>query len=201
MFFTNWPRFKKYLLSILIGLPTWYAIGILVSFSKEFGKEFGIAGDINPGKAVMYAYVAISIGDLAIGLLSQGLRSRKKALYIFYAITSVAIVLYFMQEGGTVAGMYAICALLGFGTGFWAIFVTMAAEHFGTNLRATAATTVPNMVRGSLPLIVMLFQYLQQSQTYLNAAAITGAVVMTITIIAAFFTEETFGKDLNFIEK
>jgi MFS family permease len=201
MFFTNWPRFKKYLLSILIGLPTWYAIGILVSFSKEFGREFGIEGDIHPGKAVMYAYVAISIGDIAIGLLSQGLRSRKKALYIFYAITSVAIVLYFLQEGGTVAGMYAICALLGFGTGFWAIFVTMAAEHFGTNLRATAATTVPNMVRGSLPLIVMLFQYLQQSQTYLNAAAITGALVMTVTIIAAFFTEETFGKDLNFIEK
>ena len=200
MFFTNWTRFKKYLLSILIGLPTWYAIGILVSFSREFGKEFGIAEEINPGKAVMYAYVAISIGDIAVGLLSQGLKSRKKALYIFYAITSLAIVLYFMQAGGTAAGMYAICALLGFGTGFWAIFVTMAAEHFGTNLRATAATTVPNMVRGSLPLIVMLFQFLQQSQTYINAAAITGAIVMVITIIAAFFTEETFGKDLNFIE-
>ena len=200
MFFTNWTRFKKYLLSILIGLPTWYAIGILVSFSREFGKEFGIAEEINPGKAVMYAYVAISIGDIAVGLLSQGLKSRKKALYIFYAITSLAIVLYFMQAGGTAAGMYAICAFLGFGTGFWAIFVTMAAEHFGTNLRATAATTVPNMVRGSLPLIVMLFQFLQQSQTYINAAAITGAIVMVITIIAAFFTEETFGKDLNFIE-
>ena len=200
MFFTNWTRFKKYLLSILIGLPTWYAIGILVSFSREFGKEFGIAEEINPGKAVMYAYVAISIGDIAVGLLSQGLKSRKKALYIFYAITSLAIVLYFMQAGGTAAGMYAICALLGFGTGFWAIFVTMAAEHFGTNLRATAATTVPNMVRGSLPLIVMLFQFLQQSQTYINAAAITGAIVMVITIVAAFFTEETFGKDLNFIE-
>ena len=200
MFFTNWTRFKKYLLSILIGLPTWYAIGILVSFSREFGKEFGIAEEINPGKAVMYAYVAISIGDIAVGLLSQGLKSRKKALYIFYAITSLAIVLYFMQAGGTAAGMYAICAFLGFGTGFWAIFVTMAAEHFGTNLRATAATTVPNMVRGSLPLIVMLFQFLQQSQTYINAAAITGAIVMVITIVAAFFTEETFGKDLNFIE-
>ena len=96
--------------------------------------------------------------------------------------------------------MYMICALLGFGTGFWAIFVTMAAEHFGTNLRATAATTVPNMVRGSLPLITLLFQWLQTKQSYVNAAATTGVIVMVITMLAAIFTEETFGKDLDFIE-
>jgi MFS family permease len=201
MFFTNWKRFKKYLLSILIGLPTWYAIGILVSFSREFGKAFGIEGEIQPGKAVMYAYVAISIGDIAIGLVSQGLKSRKKALYVFYGITILGMVLYFRQQGGTATNMYLICALLGFGTGFWAIFVTMAAEHFGTNLRATAATTVPNMVRGSLPLIALLFEFLQSKQDYLQAAATTGIVVMLIAVTAALFTEETFGKDLDFIEK
>lgn len=201
MFFNSWHRFRKYILSILIGLPTWYAIGILVSFSKEFGKEFGLQGEINPGKAVMYSYAAISIGDIAVGLVSQRLRSRKKALYIFYVITILSIVLYFRQDGGSVDNMYLICALLGFGTGFWAIFVTMAAEHFGTNLRATAATTVPNMVRGSLPLMLILFQYLQSFQTYVQAAATTGVIVMTITIAATIFTEETFGKDLNFVEK
>ena len=200
MFFTNARRFKKYILAILIGLPTWFVIGILVSFSDKFGKEFGLAEDIDPGRGVMFAYVAISIGDMAIGLLSQALRSRKKALYIFYAITAVAMILFFNQHGGTATQMYAICALLGFGTGFWAIFVTMAAEHFGTNLRATAATTVPNMVRGSLPLITALFVYLQKSQPFLSAAAITGVIVMAITVIAAFFTEETFGKDLDFVE-
>lgn len=201
MFFTSKTRLKKYLLAILVGLPTWYVIGILVSFSKEFGKAFGIAEEINPGKAVMYAYVAISVGDVLIGLLSQWLKSRKKALYIFYGITVVAIILYFQQYNGTAANMYLISALLGFGTGFWAIFVTMAAEHFGTNLRATAATTVPNMVRGSLPLISSLFIYLQGSVSYINAAAITGAIVMGISIIAVILTEETFGKDLNFIEE
>ncbi|RYZ55929.1 MAG: MFS transporter [Sphingobacteriales bacterium] len=201
MFFSSWHRFRKYFLSILIGLPTWYAIGILVSFSKEFGKEFGIEGDIDPGKAIMFAYVAIAIGDVLIGLVSQWLQSRKKALFLFYGITVIAIILYFRQHGGTPEQMYAICALLGFGTGFWAIFVTMAAEHFGTNLRATAATTVPNMVRGALPLITMLFTFLQGYQSYLGAAAITGGIVMTITIVAAFFTEETFGKDLDFIEE
>jgi len=201
MFFTDWKRFRKYFLSILIGLPTWYAIGILVSFSREFAQKMGIEGEVDPGKAIMFAYVAISIGDVVIGLVSQKLRSRKKALYIFYAITTLAIILYFMQEGGTANGMYAVCALLGFGTGFWAIFVTMAAEHFGTNLRATAATTVPNMVRGSLPLIALLYRSLATVQGELAAAATTGGIVMIITLLAAHFTEETFGKDLDFLEQ
>jgi MFS transporter, putative metabolite:H+ symporter len=201
MFFTNANRFKKYILAILIGLPTWYVIGILVTFSREFGRAFNISEEINPGKAIMYAYAAISIGDILIGLLSQALRSRKKALFIFYGLTAIGIVLFFNQQNGTAADMYLICAFLGFGTGFWAIFVTMAAEHFGTNLRATAATTVPNMVRGSLPLITLLFQSLQGSFGYIQSAAITGAVVMLITVVAAAMTEETFGKDLNFIEE
>lgn len=200
MFFTNGYRFKKYLLSILIGLPTWFVIGILVGFSKEFGKAFNIAEEINPGKAVMYAYVAISIGDILIGFVSQWLKSRKKALFIFYGLTIVGMVLYFMQYNGTAANMYLICAFMGFGTGFWALFVTMAAEHFGTNLRATAATTVPNMVRGALPLITMMFKSLQPGFGFVNAAAITGTVVMVITLISAFMTEETFGKDLDFLE-
>jgi len=201
MFFTNWPRFKKYLLAILIGLPTWYVIGVLITFSKEFGEHFGIKEPIDSGKAVMLAYVAISIADLLIGFVSNWMQSRKKALYIFYALTILGVVLYFYQDNGTAWGMYAICMLLGFGTGFWALFVTMAAEHFGTNLRATAATTVPNMVRGSLPLIILLFKSLQPGFSYVTAAAITGGVVMTISSIAVFLTEETFGKDLNFIEE
>lgn len=202
MFFTNKVRFKKYLLSILIGLPTWYVVGILIFFSREFGRQFGIEEEINPGKAVMYAYVAISIGDILIGLLSQALRSRKKALYVFYGITIIGIVLYFMQSNGSSANrMYFISALLGFGTGFWAIFVTMGAEHFGTNLRATAATTIPNMVRGALPGIAWLFTYLQGSFSYVQSGAITGTIVMVISIIAVVMTEETFGKDLDFYEE
>jgi MFS transporter, putative metabolite:H+ symporter len=201
MFFNNGKRFKKYLISILVGLPTWYVIGILITFSKEFGERFGIHGAVDPGKAVMLAYVAISVGDLLIGFLSHELKSRKKALYIFYAITVMGIVLYFNQNNGSVAGMYAIAMLMGFGTGFWALFVTMAAEHFGTNLRATAATTVPNMVRGSLPLIIVLFKGLTPSCGYVAAAAVTGGIVMLISIVAVVLTEETFGKDLNFIEE
>ena len=198
MFFNRASRFKKYLFSILIGLPTWYVIGVLVAFSNKFGKEFGLTEKINPGKATMYAYIAISIADVLIGFVSQWLKSRKKALYIFYALTIVMLILYFTQSDTNTTTMYWIIAGLGFATGFWAIFVTMAAEQFGTNLRATAATTVPNMVRGSLPLVILLFNGLQNLKlSYVTAGWVTGSIVMTISIIAAWFTEETFGKDLD----
>lgn len=200
MFFTDKKRLKKYVLSILIGLPTWYVIGILVAFSNNFAEAFGIEEKVLPKASTMYAYAAISVADIGIGFVSHWLRSRKKALYIFYGITLGAIILFFSQSKGTANQMYAICALLGFGTGFWAIFVTMAAEQFGTNLRATAATTVPNMVRGALPLLLMLFNGLQWHFSYTQAAFITGILVMVISILAAYFSEETFGKDLNYYE-
>ena len=201
MFFTNKLRFKKYMLAILIGLPTWYVIGILVAFSNDFGRAFGFSEEVMPKKSTMFAYVAIAVADVMVGFVSQWMRSRKKALFIFYILTVISIIFYFTQQSGTAAGMYVICAALGFSTGFWAIFVTMAAEQFGTNLRATAATTVPNMVRGALPLILLLFKGLQSATgSYITAGWITGAIVMAISLTAAWFTEETFGKDLNYVE-
>ena len=203
MLFTNAERFKKYILSILIGLPTWFVIGVLVTFSGEFGESMNIKDAIDPGKAIMFAYVGISIGDIAVGLISQWLRSRKKALYIFYGITSIFILLFFTaQWNGTAEGMYWICAGLGFGTGFWAIFVTMGAEQFGTNLRATAATTIPNMVRGMLTVLILpLFKGLRGLTDYYTGGWIAAIIIMIITLIAAKYLKETFGKDLNFVEK
>ncbi len=203
MFFNNRRRFKTYMLAILIGLPTWYVIGILITFSKEFAKNFGFPENdpVDAGKAVMLAYITISFGGLLAGFMSNWLKSRKKALYIFYSITIVSIALFFFQKGGNSTTMYIICMAMGFGTGFWSLFVTMAAEHFGTNLRATAATTVPNMVRGSLPILILLFNGLKPGWGYINAAAITGIVVMAISTVSVFMTTETFGKDLNFIEE
>ena len=162
----------------------------------------GIKEKIDPGKAVMFAYAAISIGDILIGFISQWLKSRKKALYIFYAITAVFMLLFFTtQWNGTASKMYWICAGLGFGTGFWAIFVTMGAEQFGTNLRATAATTIPNMVRGMLAIFILpLFQQLRHFTDYVTAGWIAAIIIMLITVVAAFFIDETFGKDLDFIE-
>ncbi len=204
MLFTNGERFKRYLCGILIGLPTWFVIGVLVTFSSEFAKQFGITEQVDPGKAIMFAYAAISIGDILIGFVSQWLKSRKKALFIFYGITVVFMILFFTaQWNGSAAKMYWICAGLGFGTGFWAIFVTMGAEQFGTNLRATAATTIPNMVRGMLAIFILpLFKWLRgiEGVGYINGGIYAAVIIMFITIIAAALTKETFHKDLDFVE-
>jgi MFS family permease len=203
MFFTDGTRFKKYMLAILIGLPTWYVIGILMNFSNRFAGDLYIGNLIDSGKATMFGYVGISIGDVTIGMVSQYFKSRKKALFLFYAFTIISAVLYFSSLNNSDSRMYLICGLLGFSSGFWAIFVTMGAEQFGTNLRATAATTIPNMVRGALPLMNLMFLDLFQltwNWTLIQSGIVTGIIVMMIAIVAAWFTEETFRKKMNFLE-
>ena len=203
MFFQDAKRFKKYILAILIGLPTWFVIGVLVNLSNQFAKDFYGENKIESGRAIMYAYAAIAIGDILVGLISQYFKSRKKALYLFYFFAIISGIYFFSGNIKNDATMYAACAALGFSTGFWAIFVTMGAEQFGTNLRATAATTIPNMVRGSLPLINLMFVNWFQNingWSFVNSAIITGIIVMAVTLIAAYFTEETFHKDLNYVE-
>jgi MFS family permease len=202
-FFTNKKRFSKYIKAILIGLPTWFVIGVLVNYSNKFAT--GLYGDnlIDSGRSVMFAYVGIAIGDLVIGYVSQYFKSRKKALLIFYSLNTLAMILFFSALNSDDDRMYAICGLLGFSTGYWAIFNTMAAEQFGTNLRATAATTIPNMVRGALPLINFLFLDILQKQlgwTIIQSGILTGAIVMTVTMIAFVYTEETYPKDLDYLE-
>ncbi len=203
MLFAKRERFFRYMQSIFIGLPTWFVIGILITFSKEFGEKFGITEKIDSGKAIMYAYIAIAIADALIGLVSQYFKSRKKAMALFYAITVIFIILFFtVQWNGTATGMYLICAGLGFGTGFWAIFVTMGAEQFGTNIRATATTTIPNMVRGMLAIFMIpLFKFLRGYTDYITAGWITGIVVMIIAITSLYFIKESFHNDLNFVEE
>ena len=203
MFFQDARRFRKYILAILIGLPTWFVIGVLVNLSNRFAKEFYGENNIESGRAIMYAYAAIAIGDILIGFISQYFKSRKKALYLFYFFAIISGIYFFSGNIKNDAAMYAACAALGFSTGFWAIFVTMGAEQFGTNLRATAATTIPNMVRGSLPLINLMFvNWFQKANGWdiVKSAVYTGIIVMAITLIAAYFTEETFQKDLNYVE-
>lgn len=204
MLINNGKRLKKYIFAILIGLPTWYVIGILVNQSDRFGNTMFGSTTIDSGRSIMFAYAAIAIGDMLVGLVSQFFKSRKKALLIYYMLTIVGLILFFSGYNRSDSTMYAICTLLGFSTGFWAIFVTMGAEQFGTNLRGTAATTIPNMVRGALPLINMMFLDLFQKSwgwSLVYSGIITGIVVMTITLIAYYFTEETFHKDLNYVEE
>ena len=171
----------------------------MISFSPEFARQLGIEQPIDPGKGIMISYAAIAAGDIAIGLLSQHLKSRKKALHVFYLITIVGMVVFFTAS--TPWQLYLSTGIMGFGTGFWAVFITIGAENFGTNLRATAATTIPNMARGSLNMISALFLFLTSQISYVNSGIFTGVIVMLVTYWAISGLQETFGRDLDFIEE
>lgn len=201
MLLNNGKRFKKYITAILIALPNWYVIGVLITFSNKFAGIQNVQEPIDPGKGIMVAYVAIAVGDVLIGFISQWFKSRKASLWLFNVITVIGVVWFFRLQGAAGNTVYWVCVILGFGTGFWAMFVTMAAEQFGTNIRATVATTVPNMARGSLALVMLLFKTLLPSQGYFKAGWITGIIVFVIAFVSLALTEETYGKDLNYIEK
>jgi MFS transporter, putative metabolite:H+ symporter len=204
MFFTNGKRFRKYLVAIGVGLPTWFIIGILVNQSDRFAQSMYGSTELDSGRAIMYTYLGIAVGDTLIGFICQWFKSRKKALLLFYMIGIISGILYFGPLNNSDTKMYIICTMLGFSGGIWAVFVTMGAEQFGTNLRATAATTIPNMVRGSIPLINLLFlNIFQQSWGWslILSGILTGIIVMGVTLVAFYFTEETYHKELNYIEQ
>lgn len=199
--FTDRGRFLKYLNSILIGVPTWFVVGILITFSPEFGKVLRVPGTVNAGNAVMFCYLGLIFGDLASGLLSQLLRSRRKAVFVFISLTVAGIAAYFLLAGTSLTVFYAVCALLGFASGYWAVFITIAAEQFGTNLRATVATTVPNFVRGMVVPITLLFQLSRNYFTIGTSALLVGSVCVLVSLLALWHLEETFHKELDYYEQ
>ena len=199
--FTSTDRFGRYLHSIMIGLPSWFVVGVLITFSPEFAKVLNVQGVVNAGNSVMFCYLGLVFGDFASGAMSQLLQSRRKVVLIFLAITVVAIAVYFLGAGVSAAAFYGICCLLGFGIGYWAIFVTVAAEQFGTNLRATVATTVPNFVRGMTVPITLLFQLLRKPLGIQGSALCVGALCMAVALFSLWRLQETFHKDLDYFEE
>jgi MFS family permease len=199
--FSDRKRFFRYLNSILIGVPIWFVVAILITFSPEFAKTFGTTGPVSAGNAVMFCYLGLVFGDLSSGLLSQVLKSRKKVVLLFILLTMAAIALYFLQGSRSPAFFYGVCLVLGFAGGYWAIFVTVAAEQFGTNLRATVATTVPNFVRGMVVPITLLFQLFRRHLGLEGGALAVGAICVIAALIALAYLEETFHKDLDYYEE
>ena len=199
-FFTNGNRFMRYMRCIAIGLPTWFCIGILAFLANEFAVPLGIK-ELNPGKAIMWAYIGISAGDLLSGFISHWFKSRKKAILWMMAFTLVGLYLMLFSGYKSETTYYFYCTWLGLGTGYWAMFITVSAEQFGTNIRSTAATTIPNMVRGMLIPMNFLFYYLiSGSKNVIQSAVIVGIIAFALGIYSTFTISETHGKDLDFIE-
>jgi predicted MFS family arabinose efflux permease len=184
----------------MIGLPIWFIVGVLIALCETFAKQMGVHGPIKVSTAVAMSYIGLSVGDLLSGTLSQVLKSRKRVVVIFLLMAAIVIGFYLFTSNISVNTFYFLCFSLGFSTGFWAIFVTIASEQFGTNIRSTVTNTVPNFVRGAVVPITLSFKSLTASHNITFAAIVVGSVCLLLSLIAVLKVDETFGKDLNYTE-
>lgn len=198
--FTNKKRLLKYIYNILIGVPIWYIVSILVIQSPEFSKLLGVQGEINGGASVSYHYTGIAIGSLFIGFLSQWMKSRKQVLYISMIFMFIVAGLFFFLKGLSPSVFYMLIAVLGFWAGYWAVFITTASEQFGTNIRATVTTTIPNFVRGATVPITSSVLILSKEYGLVNAGIIVGVICFILGFVALFLIKETYGNELDYVE-
>ncbi len=200
MIFENRQRFKRFVGCVLVGVPIWYMIGILITLAPEFAKALGVQGAVEGGRAVFFCYAGLVAGDLLSGLLSQYLKSRKRSILTFLLLLVLGISAYFSLRGLSNDQFYWLAFFLGFAGGYWAMFATVSAEQFGTNLRATVATSTPNFVRGSLVLVSALFVAMKGPLGLLHSGAVVGVIVMVLAFIGLYLIQESFGMDLDFHE-
>ncbi|GAB4008893.1 MFS transporter [Spirosoma migulaei] len=194
-------RLTKYVQCILVGLPIWFVVGILITFSPEFGKALGLSAPVVAGKAVMLTFSGQVLGDIVSGFMSQYLKSRKQVIRLFMLLSLVFMFVYLLVPVHDITLFYVVCVCLGFANGYWTLFVTIAAELFGTNLRATVATTIPNFVRGATIPLSALFTLLKPSLGTIYSALTVGVITLIVALIALNFLDETFKKDLDYVEE
>ncbi|MVM39655.1 MFS transporter [Spirosoma sp. HMF3257] len=194
-------RLTKYIQCILVGLPIWFVVGILITFSPEFGKALGLSAPVVAGKAVMLTFSGQVVGDIVSGFMSQYRQSRKQVIRLFMLLSLVFMLVYLLAPVHDIILFYVVCVCLGFANGYWTLFVTIAAELFGTNLRATVATTIPNFVRGATIPLSALFTLLKPSLGTIYSALTVGVVTLVVALIALNFLDETFKKDLDYVEE
>lgn len=195
-------NFIKYIRCIFIGIPVWFTIGIIVTLATELAAELHIVGNVTGSKAVMYHYIGASTGAFITGFISQRLRSRKKALLIALSGLVITLSILFLSSGISNTMFYALLLIIGIPNGYWSVFMASASEQFGTNIRATVTTSAPNFVRGMVVLLTTLFSFLHKDAGlgFVPAVMLIGVAVLSLAIMATIKTEDTFGKDLDYIE-
>ena len=201
LLFSSWDRVMRFFKVNLVGLPIWYSIALAIVLSPEMGKVLGVKGQVSASIAVAVNYAGLTVGDFISGSLSQILKSRKKAILIFLFLLILFLVLYYSSRGVSLQNFYFLCFLIGVGAGYWVVFITTAAENFGTNLRATVATITPNFIRFSVVPITSAFLALKPHLGMLGSAAVIGVICFAIAFLSWYLLEETYGKDLDFIEE
>lgn len=201
LIFKSPARLVRYLRCIVVGIPTWFCIGIIVTFSPEICRALGATEPVSAGTAVMCSYAGIVVGDLITGFIGQWWRSRKRVVGVFLAATLMAIVAFLNMRGFEPQVYYVMSFVVGVATGYWAVFLTMAAEQFGTNIRALVSISVPNFVRGSVVLLTFVFKSLSPHFDLTGSALILGLTCIALAFVALYGMEESFGADLDYVEE
>ncbi|GGG93275.1 MFS transporter [Parapedobacter pyrenivorans] len=201
MLFTNRKRFKRYVYCLLIGLPIWFVVGILITQAPEFGHALNAPITLSAGKGILFTYLGLSLGDVLAGLFAQITKSRRLAVFIFQGLIIVSSIWYLGSDGLTEQRFHWIAFFMGIAIGYWATFVTIASEQFGTNLRATVTTTAPNFVRGALIPSTLLFEFFVRRTDIITAAYLMVFLLTGIAIFALSQLKESFSRDLDFVER
>lgn len=200
LLFNNRERFLRYMKSIVIGFPIWFVVAVLITFSPELAKAIGVIGPVEAGVAVLLSFGAQAVGNVVSGMMSQYMQSRRKVIGLFIVLSFIFTALYLLLPTSSLTGFYILCTFLGFSNGYWTLFITVAAELFGTNIRATVATTVPNFVRGAVIPITLLFKFFTPGVGIIYSALIVGAITTVLALWALRTLPETFHKDLDYYE-
>lgn len=200
LLFATRERAWRYAASVLIGLPVWFVVGVLINQSDTIAAAIGVRGTVHVGDSVMWGYVGLSAGDLLSGVLSQLLRSRRKVVLIYLVALAALTLVFTLSTDISLPWFHALCCLLGISTGFWALFVTIASEQFGTNLRSTVTNTAPNLVRGATIPITLGFTALIPHVGAPWAAITVGAACIGLSLIGTLAVKESFHSDMDFME-
>lgn len=200
LLFTSRDRFWRFLRCILAGLPVWFVVGILMVNAETFAPALGVRGTVENGMAVAWGYAGGALGDVLAGAVSQAFHSRRKAIAAYLSLAAAGILVFFLQRGFSPMAFYGLSAMLGFSFGYWALLLTAASEQFGTNLRATVTTTVPNFIRGALTPMTFLFLAFKGRIGLLPAAWAVGALVLILAAASVARMEESFDRDLDYLE-
>lgn len=201
----NKKQFKKYIGVILIATPIWYAVQLYAKYAPEMAESLGIVVEDKGNlatKAIMFMYMGLTIGDACSGIFSNIIKSRKKTIVVFLIISAIGISIFWSTATWSLTWLYASIIIIGFGIGYWAVFMTTAAESFGTNIRSTVTNTAPNFVRGSVILINALYLGFQKVDgiSKIGANLLVGVVVFSLAIWGWRQLEETFHKDLDYVD-
>jgi len=200
LLFGHPERLARYAACVLVGLPIWFVVGVVVTFSPELSTELRVTGPVSAGDAILWCYVGLAVGGFGLGAASQRLRSRWWTVFVALGLTAATVFATLLARGQSPAAFYGLCAAMGLAAGYWTVFITIAAEQFGTNLRATVATTVPNFIRGSVVPITLAFSALAPLLGLWRSAMAVGAACLLVSLVALRSLPETHGKDLDYLE-